>query len=114
MLQYIVGIAWVTLGTLLYAGQLISVVSFPLAQRLGLQENPDAADPLSSRLELMTARWDIVLLWSPPIAGLLLLLDHAWWPTAYLIAGGVYIEKTPTAKCWRRGTNAEVLDVRNF
>lgn len=49
MLQYIVGIAWVTLGTLLYAGQLISVVSFPLAQRLGLQENPDAADPLSSR-----------------------------------------------------------------
>lgn len=92
MLQYIVGIAWITVGTLLYAGQFISVVNFPLAQRLGLQENPEAADPLSTRLELMTARWDIVLLWIPPIAGLLLLLDHAWWPLAYLIAGGVYMD----------------------
>jgi hypothetical protein len=79
-------------GTLLYAGQFISVVDFPLAQRLGLQENPEAADPLASWLELMTARWDIVLLWIPPVAGLLLLLDHAWWPPAYLIAGGVYMD----------------------
>lgn len=92
MLQYIVGIAWITAGTLLYAGQLISVVNFPLAQRLGLQENAEAADPLSSRLELMTARWDIVLLWIPPVAGLLLILDHAWWPPVFLIAGGVYMD----------------------
>jgi len=92
MLEYIIGIAWVTAGTLLYAGQFISTVNFPLARRLGLQEHPETADPMSSRLELMTARWDLVLLWIPPIAGLLLLLDHAWWPPAYLIAGGVYMD----------------------
>lgn len=92
MLQYIVGIAWITVGTLLYAGQLVSVVNFPLAQRLGLQESLEAADPLSSRLELMTAHWDIALLWIPPVAGLLLLLDNSWWPPAYLVAGGVYMD----------------------
>ncbi len=92
MLQYILGIAWITAGTLLYAGQFISIVNFPLAQRLGLQEDTDTADPLSSQLELMTARWDIVLLWIPPVAGLLLLLDHVWWPLACLIGGGVYMD----------------------
>ena len=92
MLQYILGIAWITAGTLLYAGQFISIVNFPLAQRLGLQENPETADPLSSRLELMTARWDIALLWIPPVAGLLVLLDHAWWPLACLVSGGVYMD----------------------
>lgn len=92
MLQYIVGVAWITAGSLLYAGQVISVLNFPLAQRLGLQESPDAADPLSSRLELMTARCDIVLLWMPPAAGLLVLLDHVWWPPAYLLAGGICMD----------------------
>ncbi len=92
MFQYIIGIAWITIGTLLYLGQCISTVNFPLAQRLGLQERPETADPLSSRLELMTARWDTVLLWIPPVAGLLLLLDHAWWPSFYLIAGAVYLD----------------------
>ncbi len=92
MLETLIGLLWVTVGLLLYVGQVISVVNFPLAQRLGLQEDPEAADPLSSRLDLMTARWDIVLLWLPPLAGLLMLLDHRWWPAAGLIAGGIYVE----------------------
>ena len=32
-----------------YIGQLISVVDFPLAQRLGLQESADEADALFAR-----------------------------------------------------------------
>ncbi len=75
-----------------YIGQLILTVNFPLAQRLGLQEKPENTDPLSNRLELMTARWDLAVLWIPPLAGLLILLDHAWWPAACLIAGGVHFD----------------------
>lgn len=92
MLHTVVGLLWVTVGLMLFVGQVNSVVSFPLAQRLGLQEDPKTADPLSSRLELMTARWDIALLWLPPIAGLLILLDHPWWPAVSLIAGGIYVD----------------------
>jgi len=69
LLQCIISWAWATIGTLLYAGQLISTINFPLAQRIGLQEKADGADPLSSQLELMTARWDTAWLWIPPIAG---------------------------------------------
>jgi hypothetical protein len=92
LLQTITSWAWVTVGTLLYAGQLISIINFPLAQRLGLQEKADNADRLSTQLELMTARWDVAWLWIPPIAGVLMLLDHALWPAASLIAGGVYVD----------------------
>lgn len=90
--QTILGIAWGIVGGLLFAGQLISALNFPLAQRLGLQEDPESADPLSSRLELMTARWDIMLLWLPPMSGLLMLLDYPWWPAMSLIAGGIYLD----------------------
>ena len=92
MLQTLLGILWAVIGGLLYAGQFISVVNFPLAQRLGLQEDPETADPMSSRLELMTARWDLALLWLPPVAGVLMLLDHPLWPAVSLIAGGVYVD----------------------
>ena len=88
LLQTIITWAWARVGTLLYAGQLISIINFPLAQRLDLQEKADNADPLASQLELMTARWDVAWLWIPPFAGILKLLDHPLWPAACLIAGG--------------------------
>lgn len=76
----------------LYAGQAISVVDFGLAQRLGLQEKPGEAEPLSSGLELWTARWDLLWLWTLPVAGILMLIDHSWWPYAALIGGGAYVD----------------------
>ncbi|MBO6755119.1 MAG: hypothetical protein JJ902_02250 [Roseibium sp.] len=91
-LQMTVGWAWATIGALLYAGQLVSTISFPLAQRLGLQEKAANADPLVGRLERMAARWDLAVLWLPPIAGVLMLSDHALWRPVCLIAGGVYLD----------------------
>ncbi len=74
----------------IYLGQLVSVVNFPLAQRLGLQEKPGPTiDPLVSRLEIGTARWDLVSLWVLPVAGILMLVDHSWWPAFALVGGGV-------------------------
>ncbi len=90
-MRVIVGIlclfAW-----LLYLGQLISVANFGLAQRLGLQESSAHADALSSHLELWAARWDLVWLWTLPAAGILMLIDHGWWPYAAMIGGGAFVD----------------------
>ncbi len=79
-------------GWLLYVGQLISVVNFPLAQRHGLQEPPEQTDPLYSRLELYAARWDVLCLWILPLTGVLILLEHPWWPYAALIGGAIFVD----------------------
>ena len=75
-----------------FVGQVISVINFRLAQRVGLQCGDETADPLFNRLELNTARWDILVMWTLPVAAVLMLLDHAWWPHAALVAGAVYVD----------------------
>ena len=92
VLQTILGLVWLAVGGFLYAGQFISTVNFPLAQRLGLQEKTENVDPLISQLERKAAGWDLVVTWIPPVAGVLMLLDHPWWPAASLVAGGVYLD----------------------
>ena len=92
MMLTITGIVCVLFGLVCVVGQLISVVNFPLAQKLGLQEKNDSTDPLYRRLELNTARWDLIVLWTLPAAGVLMLVDHAWWPYLTLVAGGCCID----------------------
>lgn len=90
-MQTAVGVVFVVLW-LVYVGQLVSSVNFRLAQRLGLQEKAEEVDPLFSRLELGTARWDVLSLWTVPVAGVLMLMDHSWWPYLALIGGGVFVD----------------------
>jgi hypothetical protein len=75
-----------------FIGQLISVINFKLAQKLGLQEKDEETDPLFSRLELNTAKWDLVVMWTLPIAAVLMLIDHGWWPYVGILAGGINID----------------------
>lgn len=75
-----------------YAGQQISAIDFPLAQRLGLQESADHVDALFSRLEPGTARWDLFVLWLLPVAGILMLREHPLWPIAALVGGAFYVD----------------------
>lgn len=86
------GIVALVLGLLIVLGQLISVVNFPLAQRLGLQEKDEGTDLLHRHLELNTARWDLAVLWTLVLAGVVMLADASWWPWAVLIAGGISID----------------------
>ncbi len=44
---------------------------------------------LYRRLETHTARWDLLLIWTLPAAGFLMLIDHSWWPFVALVAAGV-------------------------
>jgi hypothetical protein len=86
------GIVFVLLGLFFFLGQFISAIDFSLAQQLGLQEKDADTERLYRRLELNTARWDLLVLWTFPAAGGLMLIDHAWWPYLALVAGGVYVD----------------------
>ena len=86
------GIVWVVFGLMVVIAQLVSTMDFGLAQRLGLQEKDANTEPLYRGLELTTARWDLVVLWTLPVAGALMLADHEWWPRLALVAGGVCVD----------------------
>ena len=76
----------------LLLGQIISSVNFSLAQRLGLQENPDETDPLLQRAERYTAYWDLLTLVWMPAAGVLMLINHPLWPMIALVGGAIYFD----------------------
>lgn len=86
------GIVALFVGSVVLVGQLVSGTDFSLAQRLGLQERDEGSDALHRRLELSTARWDLLVLWSLPLAGVAMLIDASWWPWVALIAGGICVD----------------------
>jgi len=59
---------------------------------MGLQERAASADPLFTRLERNTARWDQITMWWLPLAGVLMLADHSWWPQLALVGGAAYVD----------------------
>jgi len=91
-MQDLLGVVCVLFGAVGWIGQLISSINFPLAQRLGLQEQTEDTDALYRLAELNAARWDTVVLWSLIAAGILMLIDHNWWPYVSLLAGGIYLD----------------------
>ena len=91
-MQKILGLVCVLFGAIGWIGQTISAINFPLAQKLGFQEKSEDTDPLYRIAELNAARWDAVVLWSIIAAGILLLIDHTWWPYVSLVASAVYLD----------------------
>ena len=86
------GVVSLLVGLVGFGGQLTSIVDWPLAQKLGLQESDEHTEPLFRRLEKNTAMWDVFSWWTLPVAGILMLLESAWWPVAAIFAGGVYLD----------------------
>ena len=86
------GVVCIVFGLIVVIGQLISVIDFGLAQRLGLQEKDDDTDSLHRSLELNTARWDLAIFWTLPVAGGLMLAHHPWWPLMALVSGAVCVD----------------------
>lgn len=91
-MQIAMGYIVLFLGGLLYLAQLISSVNFELAQRLGIQEAPKETDSVLQTAERLTAYWDLLTLGWLPLAGLLMVIDHAWWPIVALVGGAIYID----------------------
>ena len=76
-------IAWV--------GQVISAVSPPLAERIGLQEPEADVDPVVRTDAFAEAIWDVISTWTLPVAGILLLLNSGAWAYFGLVGGGMYL-----------------------
>ena len=91
-MQTFLGWLLIVLPGFLYAGQIISTVNFPLAQKMGLQEDPFETDALLQRAERYAAYWDLVTLGWLPLAGVLLVLNHAAWPLLALFGGAIYLD----------------------
>ena len=91
-MQVVIGWALIIFGGALYLAQIISSVNFPLAQRLGIQEKPDTSDAILQRSERYTAYWDILTLLWLPVAGILMVTDHHWWPVVSLFGGAIYLD----------------------
>ena len=91
-MQVIWGWMLLILGGALYLGQIISSINFKLAQRIGIQEKANVTDSLIQRNERYTAYWDIVTLGWLPLAGILMIVDHEWWPIISLVGGAIYFD----------------------
>ena len=91
-MQVTIGWGLFIFGGALYLAQIISSVNFELAQRLGIQENPEYTDPILQRSERYTAYWDLVTLGWLPLAGVLMIMNHEWWPIVSLIGGAIYLD----------------------
>lgn len=85
------GVVIVVTSTICWGGQVVSWLAPDLAVRLGLADSADDVDRtfwLDGRGE---AAWDAFVLWTLPLAGLLLMVDHDWWRYLALIGGGSYV-----------------------
>ena len=89
-MQIFIGWLLLTLGGALYLAQIISSISFPLAQRLGIQEQAGLTDSIVQRSERYTAYWDLLSLLWLPLAGGLMIIDHHTWPIIGVIGGAIY------------------------
>jgi len=90
--QIYIGWILLILGGFLFLAQVISSVNFGFAQRLGIQEAPEASDTLLQTAERYAAYWDLVTLGWLPLAGILMIYDHAWWQIVALIGGAIYYD----------------------
>lgn len=76
---------------LCWLGQVINATSPALAARMGLTEPESDVDPtffLDTRGE---AIWDALILWTLPVAGVLLIFNHPYWAIFGLVGGGMYL-----------------------
>lgn len=77
---------------ILFVGQIISSIDFSFAQKIGLQESPDEADPLLQRAERYSAYWDLVTLGWLPLSGVLMVFNHSAWPLVAFFGGAIYLD----------------------
>ncbi len=91
-MQLILGWVFIVFPGILFCAQIISSFNFSFAQRIGLQENPDEADPLLQRSERYTAYLDLITLGWMPLSGILMVIDNAKWPIVALFGGAIYLD----------------------
>jgi hypothetical protein len=89
------GIVWgiivVGLSLLCWGGQAVSWFSPATGVRLSLADAEETVEPAFFADARGEALWDTLTLWTMPVAGVLLLADHAAWTYFGLVGGGMYL-----------------------
>ena len=74
-----------------WLGQTITAFSPKLAVKLGLAEPESDVDPTFYADVRGEAIWDTMILWTLPVAGILLILNNTLWAYFGLVGGGSYL-----------------------
>ncbi len=85
------GVILFIISSIGYLGQVISAIWPQTAARLGLTEPQADVDPAFYADVRGEAVWDTAVLWTLPLAGLLLLLNNPNWVYFGLVGGGMYL-----------------------
>ena len=74
-----------------WLGQTIAAFSPKSAVKLGLTESETDVDPAFYADVRGEAIWDAMILWTLPVAGILLILNNSVWAYFGLVGGGSYL-----------------------
>ena len=74
-----------------WIGQAISALSPKVAIKLGLSEPESDVDPTFYVDVRGESVWDTMILWTLPVAGILLMLNNSLWAYFGLVGGGMYL-----------------------
>lgn len=85
------GVILTIVSSLGWIGQLISAINPRLAERLGLTEVKTDVDSTFYADVRGEAYWDTLVLWTLPVAGILLIMNNPAWVYFGLIGGGMYL-----------------------
>jgi hypothetical protein len=85
------GVILFIISSIGYFGQVISAFWPETATKLGLTELEADVDPTFYADMRGEAYWDTVILWTLPVAGVLLFLNNPVWVYFGLVGGGMYL-----------------------
>jgi len=85
------GIFLTVLTLIGWLGQVIYAISPKLAARLGIGEAESDVDPVFYIDARGEAIWDALIIWTLPVAGILLMLSNPLWIYFALLGGGSYL-----------------------
>lgn len=74
-----------------WIGQAITAFSPKVAVKLGMTEPESEVDPTFYVDVRGESVWDTMILWTLPVAGILLMLDNSLWAYFGLVGGGMYL-----------------------
>ncbi len=88
----LIGIVVIVVGLIVWVGQALSFLAPDIATKLGVNSPEEEMDQSLYIIETKAnGLSDILLTWTLPLSGLLMILDHEAWPYLALIGGGIYI-----------------------
>lgn len=91
-MNIIIGIVVIVVGLIVYIGQSLSFFAPELATKTGLNDPEEAMDQSLYVIETRAnGLSDILLTWTLPLSGLLMILEHDSWPFFALVGSGIYL-----------------------